>query len=322
MSGKTFLPESAQSDMPSAEVAGPPGRSRRTLDRSPAAAVYAVLFVQSLMASGTHIVAKVIVQTVDAFTLTLVRSVISAIVMGLILFFRGGPIRIWREDRRMLLLLSLLAIPVNQFLFLFGMRYTTASNAALLYATTPILVLIFSRFFLGERLTTVKIAGVILGFVGVMTVIFERGISASMEYLLGNLLIGVAVMAWGLYTVFGKRLIVRYGAVEASSMTLIIGTVMFIPVGAVPALHFPFATLSLSSWMQILYLAVITSVFSYFLWYFALGRAEAGKVALFANLQPILTTILAVLLLGQQVTLAFVVGGIIALAGVVVAQYG
>jgi len=222
----------------------------------------------------------------------------------------------------MLLLLSLLAIPVNQFLFLFGMRYTTASNAALLYATTPILVLIFSRFFLGERLTTVKIAGVILGFVGVMTVIFERGISASMEYLLGNLLIGVAVMAWGLYTVFGKRLIVRYGAVEASSMTLIIGTVMFIPVGAVPALHFPFATLSLSSWMQILYLAVITSVFSYFLWYFALGRAEAGKVALFANLQPILTTILAVLLLGQQVTLAFVVGGIIALAGVVVAQYG
>ena len=274
------------------------------------------------MASGTHIVAKVIVQTVDAFTLTLVRSVISAIVMGLILLFRGGPIRIWREDRRMLLLLSLLAIPVNQFLFLFGMRYTTASNAALLYATTPILVLIFSRFFLGERLTTVKIAGVILGFVGVMTVIFERGISASMEYLLGNVLIGVAVMAWGLYTVFGKRLIVRYGAVEASSMTLIIGTVMFIPMGAVPALHFPFDTLSLSSWMQILYLAVITSVFSYFLWYFALGRAEAGKVALFANLQPILTTILAVLLLGQQVTLAFVVGGIIALAGVVVAQYG
>ena len=74
--------------------------------------------------------------------------------------------------------------------------------------------------------------------------------------------------------------------------------------------------------MAILYLAIITSVFSYFLWYYALGRAEAGKVALFTNLQPILTTILAVILLGQEITLPFVVGGAIAMAGVVIAQYG
>jgi drug/metabolite transporter (DMT)-like permease len=298
------------------------GRARRSIDKRPAMAVYAVLLVQALMASGTHIVAKVIVREVDAFTLTLVRSVISGIVMGAILLVRGGPVRLLREERKMLLLLSFLAIPVNQFLFLFGMRYTTASNAALLYATTPILVLIFSRLFLGERLTSKKIVGVILGFAGVMTVIFERGVNASMEYLLGNVLIGFAVMAWGLYTVFGRRLIVRYGAIEASSMTLIIGTLMFIPIGIIPALRFPFETLSVSSWMQILYLAIITSVFSYFLWYFALGRVEAGKVALFANLQPILTTILAVVLLGQEVTTGFVVGGIVALAGVVIAQYG
>ena len=322
MTGQPQLPEGPTRIVSSLNVTNAIGRARRSLDHRPAMAVYAVLLVQSLMASGTHIVAKVIVREVDAFTLTLVRSVISALVMGLILLFRGGPIRLWREERKMLLSLSFLAIPVNQFLFLFGIRYTTASNAALLYATTPILVLIFSRMFLSERLTSVKIIGVILGFAGVMTVIFERGISASMEYLLGNVLIGFAVMAWGLYTVFGRRLIVRYGAVEASSMTLIIGTLMFIPIGIVPALHFPFETLSSSSWMAILYLAIITSVFSYFLWYYALGRAEAGKVALFANLQPILTTILAVLLLGQEITLAFVIGGMIALAGVIIAQYG
>ncbi len=298
------------------------GRTRRSIDHGPAMAVYAVLLVQSLMASGTHIVAKVIVREVDAFTLTLVRSVIAASAMGLILLVRGGSIRLLREERGMVLFLSFIAIPVNQFLFLFGMRFTTPSNAALLYATTPILVLIFSRLFLDERLTRVKIVGVVLGFAGVMTVIFERGVSASMEYLLGNVLIGFAVMAWGLYTVFGRRLIVRYGAVEASSLTLIIGTLMFIPIGIVPALGFPFETLSVSSWMAILYLAIITSVLSYFLWYFALGRAEAGKVALFANLQPILTTILVVVLLGQEVTVAFVVGGIVALSGVVVAQYG
>jgi drug/metabolite transporter (DMT)-like permease len=297
-------------------------QSRKPGHHGPVKAVYAVLLLQSIMASGTHIVAKVIVREVDGFTLTLVRSVISALVMGLILLPRRDPLRLLREERKMLLFLSFLAIPINQFLFLFGMRYTTASNAALLYATTPILVLVFSRLFLKERLTGKKIVGVVLGFAGVMTVIFERGISASMEYLLGNMLIGLAVMAWGLYTVFGKRLIVKYGAVEATSLTLIIGTLMFIPIGIIPTIRFPFETLTTSSWMAILYLAIITSVLSYFLWYFALGRAEASKVALFTNLQPIITTILAVVLLGQGVTVPFVVGGIVALAGVVIAQYG
>ena len=202
------------------------------------------------------------------------------------------------------------------------MHFTIPSNAALLYATTPILVLLFSRMFLQERLSRAKLVGVALGFAGVLIVIFERGLDASMKYVAGNLLVGVAVVAWGLYSVLGKRLIVRYGAIYASSITLILGTLLFLPVGLVPALAFPFASLSAGAWGEILYLAIVTSVFSYFLWYFALSRIEAGKAALFANLQPVVTTLLAVALLGQEVTPAFVVGGTIALGGVVIAQFG
>ena len=242
--------------------------------------------------------------------------------MSGILLLRGGFPKIAREDRNLVLFLSFLAIPVNQFFFLFGMRYTIPSNAALLYATTPILVLLLSWMFLGERLTGRKIVGVVVGFIGVVVVIFERGVSASMEFLLGNLLIAVAVVAWGLYSVFGKRLISRYGAVGASSLTLIYGTVMFFPIGIWSTVSYPYATLTTSNWGEILYLAIITSVVSYFLWYFALGRIEAGKAALFANFQPVLTTVLMVVLLGQGITLAFVVGGSLALLGVVLAQFG
>jgi len=67
---------------------------------------------------------------------------------------------------------------------------------------------------------------------------------------------------------------------------------------------------------------VITSVVAYLLWYYALSRAEAGKVAVFTNLQPLLTTVLAVLLLNQDVTVAFLVGGTVAIGGVVLAQFG
>ena len=295
---------------------------KHSMDRSGAPSVYAILMIQSLMASGTHIVAKVIVQSMDAMALTLVRSVVAAVAMGLLLLVRGKWPKIRREDYRLVFFLSLLAIPINQFFFLYGMKYTIPSNAALLYATTPIVVLLFSWWFIGEHLTKRKIAGVIIGFCGVTIVIFERGVSASMEFVFGNLVVFVAVLAWGLYTVYGKRLIAKYGAIEASSLTLILGTILFIPIGLLRAVQFPYELLSVANWLQILYLGVITSVFSYLLWYYALGRIEAGKVALFANFQPLLTTILAVLLLGQSITGAFLIGGTIAIGGVVIAQFG
>jgi drug/metabolite transporter (DMT)-like permease len=291
-------------------------------DDSFGSTVYLLLLLQSLMASGTHIVAKVVVHDVEPFTLTLVRSIVSAMAVGLILIIRGRRLRIQREDYALIFWLSLLAIPINQFCFLMGMSYTLPSNAALLYGTTPIVVLLFSRWLLHERLTRKKAVGVVVGFVGVAIVIFERGLDVSAGFIVGNLVIFGGVLAWGLYTVFGKKLIVKYGALEASSLTMIFGTILFIPIGIVPATKFPFETLTSSNWLEILYLGIITSVFAYYLWYYALGRIEASKVALFAYLQPILTTILAVLLLGQDITFAFLLGGSIAISGVVMAQFG
>jgi len=284
--------------------------------------VYAVLVIQSLMASGTHIVAKVVVRDVDAWTLTLIRTLISAVAMGFILLIRGKAPAVRREDYAAFFWLALLAVPLNQFLFLYGMKYTIPSNAALLYATTPVIVLLFSHLFLGESLSGLKIAGVVLGFAGVTIVIFERGLSASMEYVFGNLVIFVAVLAWALYTVYGRKMIVKYGAIETSCLTLIGGTILFIPVGIVPALAFRYGALSAANWLQIGYLGIVTSVLSYLLWYFALSRLEAGRVALFSNFQPILVTALAVTLLGQSITGAFVIGGVIAIAGVIAAQFG
>lgn len=293
-----------------------------SLDRSSDSSVYLVLVVQAFFASGTHLVAKVAARDVEPFTLTLVRSLIAAAAVSFLLLLRGRFPRIRREDWGLVLFLSFLALPLNQFLFLFGIRFTTPSNAALLYATTPILVVLFSRWFLGERLTRRKLLGVALGFTGVAIVILERGVDASMEYIHGNLIIYVAVLAWGLYTVFGKRLIVRYGPLDASAITLLTGTLIFLPIGIVPALQFDYASIGGWTWGQILYLGIITSVVAYLLWYYALARVEAGKVALFANLQPILTTVLAVVLLGQGITVQFVVGGALAILGVVIAQFG
>jgi len=283
--------------------------------------VYVVLVIQSLLGSGTHIVAKVIVRDVNPITLTFLRAMISG---GIFFFFyiasRNRP-RFEAPDWKRLMVLGLLAVPLNQFLFLFAIKLTTPQNASLLYGTTPIFVFLLSSLLIGERRTLRKGLGVAMAFIGLLIVVFEEGVDVRSEHTQGNLILLLAVLAWSLYTLWGRPLILKYGAYPVTAMSLMLGALMFLPIGLWQSIEFPFESLTAEHWVELFYLGIGTSIFGYFLWYYALGRIDATKVAIFANAQPVLTALMAVTFLGQPITLNFVVGGVIALAGVVLTQY-
>jgi drug/metabolite transporter (DMT)-like permease len=284
--------------------------------------VYVVLVFQQLIAAGTHIVAKTVVQDIEPVSLTFFRSILTAALLVIVLLIRRTQWRIERRDYLNLIWLSLLAVPINQFLFFYGISRTTASNAALLYATTPVVVLVLSRFILKESLTWKKVVGVIIALVGVTFIIFEDGFELNSSHTHGNLLLMVAVLAWSLFTIFGKPMIQKYGAFYVTSLVLIIGMVLYLPIGLLFGSPIPLESLSARDLEGLLYFAIGTSFLGYFLWYFALGRMEAGKVAIFSNAQPFLTTLLAVVLLSQSVSPTFVLGGVVTISGVVLVQFG
>ncbi len=284
--------------------------------------IYVVLVIQLLFASGTHIVAKAVTGKVDAVPLTFFRAVLSSTALMLLAYAREHARTIDREDWKHLMWLGFLGLPVNQFLYLYGIHYTTAANGALLYATTPAFVLVLSHYMLGEKITRKKFLGVTLAFIGVTIVIFERGIDLSSKYTYGNLVILVAVIAWALYTIKGRPMILKYGALRTTSLSMTLGAAMFFPVGLFSAISFPYGELTSSHWMGILYLAFGTSVVGYFLWYYALGKIETSKVAVFTNGQPIVATIMALIFLDYTITASFVIGGIIAVTGVMITQRG
>jgi drug/metabolite transporter (DMT)-like permease len=284
--------------------------------------VYVVLVLQQLIAAGTHIVAKTVVQDIEPVSLTFFRSILTAALLVIVLLIRRTRWRIERRDYLSLIGLSLLAVPINQFLFFDGISRTSASNAALLYATTPVVVLVLSRFILKELLTWKKVVGVIIALIGVTFIIFEDGFELNSSHTYGNLLLMVAVLAWSLFTIFGKPMIQKYGAFYVTSLVLIIGMVLYLPIGLLFGGRVSLSSLSAKDLEGLLYFAVGTSFLGYFLWYFALGRMEAGKVAIFSNAQPFLTTLLAVVLLSQSVSPTFALGGVVTISGVVLVQFG
>lgn len=284
--------------------------------------VYFILIFQQLIGSGTHIVSKVMVGDVDPVTLTMLRSLIAAVGFLIISFFRKTIFKFDKSDYPMIVFLAVLAIYLNQFVFLSSLRFTTPANASLLYATTPTMVLILSYFFFNEKLTFTKTLGIAVALVGILLVVFDRGIDLKSEYTLGNLMLIGAVLSWSMYTVFGKKLILKYGAFKTSSATMILGSVIFLPIGMFGVFNFDFSNLDTVDIGGILYLGLGTSLLGYGLWYYALGKIDTSKVAIFTNLQPVITTVLAVVLLGQTITPIFVIGGVIAICGVILTQFG
>ncbi len=259
---------------------------------------------------------------VDPVTLTMLRSIIAAVGFLIISFFRKTIFKFDKADYPMILFLAVLAIYLNQFVFLYSLKYTTPANASLLYATTPTMVLILSYLFFHEKLTFTKTLGIAIALLGILLVVFDRGIDFRSEYTLGNLMLIGAVLSWSMYTVFGKKLILKYGAFKTSSATMILGAFIFLPFGMFGVVNFDFSHLSAVDFGGILYLGLGTSLLGYGLWYYALGKIDTGKVAIFTNLQPVITTILSVVLLGTSITPMFVIGGVIAICGVILTQFG
>jgi drug/metabolite transporter (DMT)-like permease len=284
--------------------------------------VYAALLLQVTIGSVTFLVAKRALHEIHPVTLLVCRFALSALFFCVLLTVYPGRALPPRNAKawKGILLLGLLGGPLNQGLFLWGLVQSTPAHAALLYALTPLLVYLFGIWRGREHQSRRTLVGIALAFCGVAILLLGRGLGAALGPMIGDLFILGGVSAWALYTTEGKELTAQYGAVRATSWSMIAAGILILPLApfyvSVPKL----ASASPIALGSILYLAALTSVVAYLLWYFALSRLEASKVAVFANLQPVLTALAAWGFLGEPLTWEIGVGGVLVLLGVRLAQ--
>ncbi|MFC2130132.1 DMT family transporter [Bacteroidota bacterium] len=285
--------------------------------------MYVLIVIFQLIASGTHIVAKSVTYEIHPALLMLLRAGIAASVYALwMLFNRRKVIKIERKDWSKVLLLGLLNIPLNQFLFLVAVKLTTAPNVSLAYALTPAFVLILAVSFFNEKATLKKVLGVLIAFGGTAFILFEKGFDFSSDSFWGFLIVLAASLCYALYTIVGRDFSIKYGPIYSMGLTMITGFFLFIPIFLITGVPLELESISTINWLQILYLGVITSGVAYALWYIILTMTEASKVAVFNNLQAVFTTIFSVIIFAHQMTFPFVIGGLLIIAGVYITQRG
>ena len=281
------------------------------------------MIVHSALSAGTYIAGKRALAELSPLDVALARFSLAALVHAAVLW--RLRVRFERKDLPGIAGLGVLAVAVNQLFFLGGLALSTPGHAALLYAMTPIFVFLIERLRGRERGSPRKVTGIAIAFGGTVVVLSARGvlgIAGARDVLTGDVLLLFAVISWALYAVGGKVYAARYGGLAAGSGTLVAGTLLCVPVGA--AFFHPAKVAALSGWglASLAYLILVTSVLAWLIYYWALGRAEASRVAVWSNLQPVLTALLAWAVYGEALTAPFLVGGAMVVAGVLLTERG
>jgi drug/metabolite transporter (DMT)-like permease len=246
-----------------------------------------------------------------------VRYVCAALVFVAITYPREGSLRIARGDFG-LVAAAIAVLLANQLSFVYALHFTTATTVALLFGTLPIFTALISRIAGVERLTRGFWLAAFVSFAGVVLVTWGSGGSLSGD-LKGDLLALAGAATWGGYAVLIAPLMVRYSAFRISAVTLVAISLALVVLGApqLSSQHFDFGALV---WIGFAFAVLGPLVLTNLLWFTAIDRIGPSHAAVFANLQPFLAAVCALVLLSEHVTLLEVIGGVVIAAGIVIAR--
>jgi drug/metabolite transporter (DMT)-like permease len=172
-----------------------------------------------------------------------------------------------------------------------------------------------------EPITFPKMGGMAIAMAGVaMLQIFRPTQSAKSPTILGDFLVLLCALALAGMTAFGKKYKPRSGSVAVNAVGYIGGAVLFLPALLFSSRGFDFAKVTPGAWLGVVYMGAISSVTGYLIYYYALERIPASRMAAFQYLQPVFAILMAVVMLGEELTGAAIAAGGVIFAGVYVTE--
>jgi drug/metabolite transporter (DMT)-like permease len=270
---------------------------------------------------GTSIVAtRYVVGATDPLTLGAFRFGIGFAFLVLIALLQGGS---WprRADWRAVAGLGLLFFGLFPILFNASLMYTTAARGALALATVPLQTLIVGAMFGVEPLTGRKLGGVLVAMAGVAIALLSglSGAPAPDGAWSGDLLMIGAGLCLAISNVWSKPFIRRSGPLQFTAMMMGSGALFLIVISWLHGGFNAAYLFSFEQWLAVLYLGIVGSAVTFYLWAFALQRTTPTRVAVSVTVNPLVASLMGVTLLNEPLRWNLVVGLLAVCVGIAIA---
>ena len=212
-------------------------------------------------------------------------------------------------------------VPASAFLA-WGTERSTASNAALIYLTVPILTAVLASLILGERMTWIRWLSLAVSLAGVLLLSrsdLRQQALARGEFLAGNVLVLLACASSSFYNVYSKDLLRRFTAFEVLVYGYVMALALSIPflIWAEPVSWPAVRAYTAATWLSVLVLSAFSWGLAMVLWMFVLRRIDVSQASVSIYLLPFLGVLISTLTLHEHITGSMLFGGAITLAGAV-----
>ena len=239
----------------------------------------------------------------------------AALLFGALTLRREGSLKVGRRSIPLLLAAGAVGILLNQLTYMYAVKLTTATTVALILGITPIFAALVASAVGLERLSATFWIASLISFAGVALVAVGSGGGLSGN--LGGDLLGVATAAtWATYSVIVAPLMRDYSPFRISAIVLVLGWIPLAAIGSHQLAAQDYGSLPALAWICLGYALLGPLVTTNVLWFTAIDRVGPSRATLFANMQPFIGALFALLILSEQITILQVLGGVAIAIGI------
>ncbi len=223
-----------------------------------------------------------------------------------------------RPNLGKIFILGVLGMAVYQSLAYFAATLTTATNMGIILSLMPLMSLAMAIASLGQRLTAGALAGAVLSFAGVLVVVSSGSLGALLEHgvNLGDAMMLIATLAYAIYSTLLKKWQLRLPPLVLLYLQVLVAVVVLFPLFVASPKLGP----TLQNIPLVLYACLLASMLAPLAWMQAVVRLGPSRTTLFFNLLPLITALIAAVVLNEQLAMYHLVGGVLTLGGVVLSE--
>ena len=260
---------------------------------------------------GTFIAGKTLADSVGPFSAAFLRFVIASIILLFLVYIVEKRIPIPEKKHIIsIFLLGLTGIFLYNFCFFKGLKYIEAGRASVIVANNPIFIALFSALFFKERLTFIKVLGILISITGAVVVITKGDFGSVFRngFGVGEVYIFCTVASWVAYSLLGKAFMKDISPVISVAYSVWTGMLLLLIPALFEGIGHNLFSYSSIDWLCFAYLGILGTVVAFIFYYQGIQEIGPTKAGLFINFVPISGVFLSFLILGECVTLSLLIG--------------
>jgi drug/metabolite transporter (DMT)-like permease len=279
--------------------------------------VWLLLVLCNLFWAGNYVFGKYVVAEMSPLWITFSRWFLASFILIAVAYVIEKPD--WHKvikEWKILSAMAVVGIIIYTLILYSALDYTSSTNAALVSSLNPAVMAVFAATFLKERVSKLQVLGIGISLGGVFIILTGGylGNILQVEYNRGDLLMLVAILMWTIYSIIGKSLRLT-PPITATAGSSVIATLIMAPFALYQGIDI--SALSPVAWTGIIYITIFPSVCSFIFWNIGVKELGANKSAIFLNLIPVFTALIS-WALGNKITMAQILGGLLVFIGVYV----